>query len=112
MSKSIKINIGLNNSTTDFFGQLAELDNVIFNGEYWQSTLKIMTWKERHEPTTVAEGYTKLSIPVLKNAFEYLCAILTQDCIPFIYEGKGYLIYNKSYKGTKEKFSLKYFATL
>ena len=108
---NLKLNIGLNNSTTDYFGTISLLD-VVYNSSYWQTTYKVLEYNNKPEPTAVTDGDTKSSLKIVTKAVELFCKLLTQECIAIKYNGKGLLVYHPEYVGERQEFSDKYFSSL
>ena len=108
------LNIGINNTNySKIIEQLNNARNYYFDD--YHSVIKMGTYKNISEPTAVITFDTEADYTSILLLLESWCTTLTQECIALNisndYQSSNHIVYNKSYKGEKMRFNIKYFLT-
>ena len=105
----IEINIGLNNNPC------TAQENVMYLVSLYTSVkhnVQLGEWDGGDEPTLVVELFSDINKLELREFVEFYTIFLTQEAIPFRFNGVGELVFNESYEGERYPFDEKYFLTI
>ena len=107
----IEINIGLNNNPSTVEEIIRDL-NSSFEGSEVKTQVQTGEWDGGDEPTLVVELFSDINKLELREFVEFYTIFLTQEAIPFRFNGVGELVFNESYEGERYPFDEKYFLTI
>lgn len=107
----IEINIGLNNNPFTNEEIIRGL-NSYFEGSEIKTQVQTGEWDGGDEPTLVVELFSKVGRVELREFVVFFTMALTQDAIPFRFNGRGELVFHKNYKGERYPFDEAYFLTI
>lgn len=107
----IEINIGLNNNPSTAEEIIRDL-NSSFEGSQVHTQVQTGEWDGGDEPTLVVELFSDISEFELREFVVFNTIVLTQEAIPFRFNGVGELVFNENYKVERYPFDEKYFLTI
>ena len=106
--KKVQLNIGLENNPYSFDEVSGYVKWMLSFGSY-EARQEVGEYEGNEERTFVASLGSSDSVEEILQFIEHFTEKFTQDCIAVKIDGKGYLVYNPSFKGDRLEFDDKYF---